>query len=493
MKKIKTIAIFLAASLITTSCDTVDFGDINTDPNSPTTAVPSQLLTQAQKYIGGTENNTKSKYDVYGVLNAQEGLLYTQQLTQGQYPSYAKYSITEASYNRWYINPLQNLNKIIEINQGELAEQNRAYGNNNNQIAVAKLLRAYFLNYMTDTWGAIPYSEAFKGIKGSQAKFDSQESIYNTIFADIDDAIDRINNGKGSVGDFIFGGNMDKWKTFANTMKLVFAMRISDANPTLAKTKFEEAVASGSLINSNANNLLYPYGNSEDSDNPWEDRFESREDYMLSETLVESLRSKLDPRLFKYGDASRTGTASNPKFLNNIDSKYVGGPNGKVNGNTQDYSLITSKIIKVKAYKAPIYTLAQTKLTLAEGALKGWNAGGKSAEKLLKEGIEASMKQWGVDNTDITKYTKANTSATIKDIAYEKWVALFMNGHEAWAEWRRLDYPELTPSIYAATQKIPLRHAYSSSVSDNNPDNYAKVIQEQGEDTNYTKLWWDKN
>jgi len=483
MKNIlKKIVILSSILIIYGSCETVDFDNINDDPNGPTVAIPSQLLAQAQKYVGGTENNSNGNDDIEGVLTRRGGLLYVQHITQGQYPSWAKYSVTELSYNQWYTSPLQNLNEIIKVNESsDTSVSAGAFGDNNNQIAVAKLLRAYILNFMTDSWGYLPWSEAFQGIQGSQPKFDSQESIYNYMFDEIDQALALINSNAGPSGDVMFNGDMSKWTKFGNTLKLIMALRISDVKPGLAKIKFEAAVASGNLINSNADNLMFTYTDSEESDNPWEDRFESRKDYILSETMVNFLQTNSDPRLPKFANPSSTGNV------------FVGAPNGKVNGNVDDFSFITSDIINKQTYSAPIYTLAQTKLSLAEAALKGWNVGGGSAPALFKEGIEASMLQWGVDQADVDAYTAAHTSSTITDIAYEKWVALFLNGTEAWAEWRRLDAPVLTPSTFANLQVIPVRHSYSSSVGDNNPDNYLQVISDQGLDDNFTKLWWDIN
>ena len=133
------------------------------------------------------------------------------------------------------------------------------------------------------------------------------------------------------------------------------------------------------------------------------------------------------------------------------------------------------------------------KLSLAEAKLKGWSIGSGTVESLLKEGIEESMRFWGVDELDINAYTDAHTSATLADIAYEKWVALFLNGPEAWAEWRRLDMPVLIPSGNAVDPRIPVRDAYDSSIEDNNSANYASIISIQGPDNLHTKLWWDKN
>ncbi len=484
MKNIfKNLAVFIFTISLVSSCDTVDFGDINDNPNGPTVAITSQLLTSVQSGIPD-------------ILADDRGINYVQHITEGQYPGPSRYVNDEFSYSGYYAGGLQNLNKIISVNEDpEQAEAAGAYGNNNNQIATAKLLRVYILNYLTDRFGYLPWTEAFMGAEQKQPKFDSQEFLYNLMFDEINDALSKINAGPGPQGDVMFGGDMDKWKTFANSLKMTMALRISDADPALAKTNFEQAVASGKLITSNANNIVFGFTSDDASDNPWEDRFESREDYVMSVTMVENLRSNLDPRLFKYAEPARDGSTTSPAFPGNADEKYVGAPNGKVNGDIPNYSFITHTVIKDQTYAIPIFTLAQTKLSLAEVALRfpSWSIGGGTAASLFKEGIEASMGQWGVDSADMDAYTAAHTSAAIGDIAYEKWVALYLNGNEAWAEWRRLDAPALTPSTYATDQRIPLRHGYSSTLAANNATNYNAVISEQGADGNYTKLWWDKN
>jgi len=468
-KTIKNIAAFMFAATIISSCDTVDFGDVNDNPNGPTAPITSQLLSSAQ-------------VSVSTIINHVDGINYVQQLTEGQYPGPSRYSTLTFSYNTWYTGPVQNLNRIIEVNEdADLAEGASLFGDNNNQIATSKLLRVYFLQYMTDTWGYLPWSEAFQGIDGTQPKFDTQQELYTFMFAEIEDALGKINAGAGPAGDMLFGGDMDQWKVFGNTLKMVMALRISDADAATAKTKFEQAVASGRLITSNSANLVFTFGSDDNSDNQWEDRYESREDYVMSETFMNALSGKTDPRMEKYSDPA-TGTGL-----------YTGAENGKVNGNTPDYAFPTATVIQDPVYKSPIYTYAQTELSLAEAAVKGWNVGGGTAATHFKAGIEASMMQWGVATVDMDTYTAANTSATMADIAYEKWIALYLNGPEAWAEWRRLDAPALTPSIYANDQRIPVRHAYSSAVADNNADNYAAVIAAQGPDNNHTKLWWDKN
>lgn len=476
------IGLIVSFVILFTACDTIDYEDTNVNPNGPTAAVTSQLLTNA--LVSMTD-----------ILVDETPILYMQHITQGQYPGASRYNILYQSYDSWYTGPLTDLNEIIALNSDpDTAAEAITYGDNENQIAVAKIVRAYYLHYMTDKWGALPWSEAFLGIDNPQPSFDTQEAIYDYLFAEIEEAISMVNIGEtGPTGDYFLGGDMDAWVTFANNLKMVMALRISDVKPGLAQTKFEEAVDSGRLITSNSDNIEYNYGTDDASDSPWMDNFRTREDYILSRTMVEYLRENLDPRLFEYAEEARDSVSPVTNFPGGIDAGYVGAPNGKVNGNVPSYSFIRSEIIYEPDFPSPIFTAAQVNLSLAEAAAKGWDVGGGTAASYYEAGVEASMEYWGVDAADIADYIAAHPYTGIEDIAYEKWVALYLNGPEAWAEWRRLDAPYLEPSEYASEPTIPVRMAYDPSIADNNEANYNAMIGFQGADSNYTKLWWDVN
>ena len=474
----KNIGLLLCVSVFFSSCETIDYGDTNESPNGPTAPVTSQLFTTGLTWMDRIAVDEKA-------------ILYMQHITQGQYPGSSRYETLTASYDGWFTGPIMNLNEVIKINENSPASA-LAYGATENQLASAKILRAYYLQYMTDRWGYLPWTEAFQGVLNPAPVFDSQASLYTFMFAEIDASLAMISSAAGPTGDFMFGGDMDKWAAFANNLKATMALRISDINPTLAKDMFEEAAASGMLITDNADNLEYNYGTDSVSNSPWYDNFETREDYILSVTMVENLRSNLDPRLFEYAEEARDSVFSAPNFPGGIDAGYVGAPNGAVNGNVPSYSFITSDIIYEHDFPSPIYTAAQMRFALAEAALNTWTVTG-DAMTHYNAAIQASMDYWGVDPADATAYIAAHPYTGIADIAYEKWVALYLNGPEAWAEWRRLDAPFLPPSPFAAVAQIPTRDAYDPSVESNNATNYAAVVAAQGPDNIYTKLWWDVN
>ena len=144
----------------------------------------------------------------------------------------------------------------------------------------------------------------------------------------------------------------------------------------------------------------------------------------------------------------------------------------------------------------PIYTLAQVHLSHAEATLHGWSVPGDPATH-YNAGVTASFEQWwGSDGTSAAaSYLEQNPYVDLNSIAYEKWVAAFPSGYEAWAEWRRLDYPMLTPAVDAqnTSGQIPVRHAYGQTESELNGANYDAAVSAQGADDLDTKLWWDVN
>ena len=156
---------------------------------------------------------------------------------------------------------------------------------------------------------------------------------------------------------------MSHWKKFANTLKLVMAMRISNVNQSLGQQKLTEAYNAG-VIGSVAENIHYPYLTEDTNDNPWQDRFQTREDYAVSDVFVNWLVDHNDPRIASYAElplADATGT-------------YIGCPYGVQNPNVlqSDISFITDDIIYDGTQAGGmIFSYAQVCFSMAEAALRG--------------------------------------------------------------------------------------------------------------------------
>ncbi|TDP01698.1 SusD/RagB family nutrient-binding outer membrane lipoprotein [Flavobacterium sp. 245] len=481
MKKIVITSILaLITALVSVSCDNADFGDTNLNPNYPSIANTASLLTGAERSMSP-------------ILTATEPLCYVQYITNGQYPKETIYDVVNFEYTSNYVSILNNLQAVINLNKdAATAGAALANGSNNNQIAVAMILKAYVFQHITDRWGMVPYTGALQGLDNAFPKFDTQEAIYDGLFKDLTDAVALMDAGAGPKGDVIFttkATQMSEWKRFANTLKLNMAMRLSKRFPAAggyAATKFVEALNAGTIA-SNAQNFTYPYITDEAYDNPWEDRFETRTDYLVSEPFVNLLigtgtnLAPQDPRLAKFAEKAANGGGI-----------YKGGLTSAV-GNTTvaNYSFITNTIIKNKTAPAFFYTYAQVSFAKAEAASLGWIPG--SAATFYAEGIRASMAQWGVATATADAYVLQFPYVNLKSIAYQKHIALYMQGYEGWNEWRRFgnDAVALTvPAGAIGSATIPQRQAYGASVKTLNLENYNAAIATQGADKMETKVWW---
>jgi hypothetical protein len=174
---------------------------------------------------------------------------------------------------------------------------------------------------------------------------------------------------------------------------------------------------------------------------------------------------------------------------------YNGAPYGESNSDTKAFSFITNEVIKNSEAKGYIFTYAQMLLNMAEAAHLNWTTADTS-ENYYKKGIKASMEQWGVDTTAADAYVMSRPAFNgLKSIAYQKWVALFLQGYEAWFDWRKhgVNQVKLTKPVAATTAGIPNRQAYPLSAISSNKKNYDEAVSLQGKDDLDTKVWWHKN
>jgi hypothetical protein len=482
MKTIWNTTAYMLAALMLLSISCSDFGDINVDPNRSTSVATSTLLTGAMRSIGS-------------VVGRENENLYAQFMSETQYTEDSRYQTINYNFNGWYTGPLAKLDHIIELNTNEETKlEVLGSGSNANQIAVARILKAYFFHFLTDRWGPLPYSQALSGGEEGGTftpSYDSQKDIYYALFDELDAAVNQIDGGAGVSGDFFFNGDMDGWKRFANSLRMVMAIRIADADGTKAQSEYAAALAGG-VVSSDAESIMYPFLPEANNQNPWFANFITRTDYAISSTLVDYMKPKNDPRLENFADPAPN------------HGDVQGMPYGIANaGDIPNADVSFPHISYVRGQDAPIgvITYAQILFCQAEAAVRGWTA--DNAADHYEAGIRASMAQWGV-----TDETAINDYIGHADVAYDaakgwemimtqKWVALYLQGIEAWSEWRRSGYPALTPAVDAlsADGQIPRRHGYPTTERDLNEANYDAAVANLlgGADDLSTKLWWDVN
>lgn len=508
MKKIISIAVMVV--LVATSCNWDDFGDLNVNPNQSTTPKTSALLTNAMLSIAGN-------------MIATQGALYAQMISNKQYTSADNYQTINFATDGFYNGPLMDLQRIIEMNTDDATKVAASTdGSNANQIAIAKILTAFFYLHMTDRWGDLPYSEALQGTSGLlRPKFDTQESIYDASFQALKDAVAMMDNGAAIQGDIILDGDMEMWAKFANTTRLIAALRLSEVNPTKAAAEFSSAFEDGVIALDNSENIRYNYLANQTYQNPFYNTFVTlgRRDWVIADPLMNMMQvdSYVSPHLSSYVDGHPYKTATgkldviaDPRLpvyadpIENTTDVYIGMPYGLTEA--QAGSVSTAEVsylgIALRSQTTPayIYVAAQVAFALAEGRLNDWIATG-TAQEYYEQGIQASLDQYDVGADYATYLTNAevafDNARALEQIINQKWIATFPNGYEAWAEWRRTGFPVLAPGQGALTpnSQIPTRQAYGTTEANLNSENHATALANQGfaADDLTGKIWWDVN
>jgi hypothetical protein len=500
MQKLLNIKLFIVLIMMGAGCTKFP-DDINVNPNLPTKASNAQLLTSA---INGTQ----------AVIEAPAGLLYVQHWAEKPYTDASRYTIVNYDFYSIYSGALENLQTILNSESFNINE-----GSVNNQKAVARILKAWFFWHMTDRWGDIPYFNALKGKDNFLPAYDRQKDIYYDLMKELKEAAAQIDNGNPVTGDILYGGNMANWKRFANSMRLLMALRLSKADAAKGKSEFVDAL-NGGVFTDNSQNAVFVHLADANNQNYWYYvvNVQNRPWYWASKTLVDYMKPLNDPRLKIFADVNGSGTYNGVPY--GLDGNAVGAiPSSSV-------SFIG---VHVRTQNAPTYiaTYAQVLLAIAEANKLNWLPGGDvEAQAKYVAAIEASVRQWNrisfqtynnsvdkqvekvpysaIDKGDTTglaaylaqpevAYTAAEA---LKKIGYQRWLHLYMNGYEAWAEWRRTGYPVLTPAPNNGDIPIPRRQAYPVKEQNINGDNYRTAISLQpglsGKDDLNGRVWWDQ-
>lgn len=479
--KMKKITILFATVSMLYSCN--KFDDTNVSPALLTQASTKALLTNAEQSL--------SNQLLGNTAAARLGALYVQHLAEGPYPGSSLYSDRNLNFSGWYTGPLYDLQTIINYNNDGAAAAN-GNGSKNNQIAVARILKAYYFLNLTDIWGDIPYTDALKGKGAFTPKYDKQQDIYTALFKELTEAVAQINEAESAVvGDVLLNGNMAAWKRFANTIRMTMALRLSKVDAAKGKTEYAAAVAAG-VLTSNAQNISYKFLSTDPNNyNPWYNNYNvsNRNDYAISKTMTDYMEPKADPRLPIYAEVLAGGVIKGLPY----------GRNAAVNIPAA-YSRI-GEFFKSQGAALALFNYPQVLFMQAEAAKLGYVAGGDAeAEAKYKEAIKASWQMYGVFDqakydTYIARPEVAYASADgHKRILTEKWVHMYLNSWETWSDWRRTGFPTLTAAVDAVDSRgIPYRLGYPPAEATLNGDNYkAAVTNMGGTDDNYGKMWWAK-
>lgn len=519
--KSKILRLFLAGIVLCASACTANYMDINKEPS---TVDKDQM--EADGYLTRIPlvalqglvipNDVNMHQFIECLLGGSMGG-YLADSNQGFRQKYSTYNPEEhwiqVPFNDLIPNTFQNFNKLISLSEDKV------------QIAVAAITKIAIMARVTDIYGPVPYSKI--GEDGKQtAPYDSQKEIYTSFFTELDEAIEVLTTHRTDkftpLADKVYGGNVENWAKFANSLKLRLAMRVVNADEALAKTKAEEAVNSEvGVFTSNSDNATF-----ETTKNPF--RVVMYEynggDSRISADITSYMNGYSDPRRAAYFTESVFTEDANGDPINN---GFFGLRSGVIipKGEYRKYSNM-----KVESGDKLLWmNAAEVAFLRAEGALRGWNMQG-SAESLYNTGITLSFEQWGVNgadaylaNSDKTpqpykdpqgffSYTGTPSTITIKwnssvsfeknleQIITQKWIANFPLGHEAWAEFRRTGYPKLMEALDNKSsstvndKRMARRLMYPQSEYTENAVNVSNAVSEYlfGPDNMGTDLWWAK-
>ena len=478
------------------SCSPHKFLDVNASPNNPTAVQPSVQLPTI----------TIGTAFVVGNTLGRDGDLFTQHYAgiANQPATEDRYAISGNYDNEWR-NDLygNNLNGAQTLITGAQATSPAYAG-------IGKLLKAYNFALVTDMWGDVPYSQALQGLAVIHPAFDKQQDIYEGT-ADIQSLFDLVREGLADLDkpgtlapgadDFVYKGDLTKWKKMGNMLLLKFANTVSKKDPALAAKVINEVLAKNpnstvlgsAAIAANSEDFAVPFGTAVGNTNPFYSyNITNRpNDQMASSRFLDSLAAYKDPRLPRYFTLTPANTA--PTATTSF-GKFTGFENGSgatppVRTNRSAYNTY----VLGNAGEAPVRLLTnfQRCFILAEAAITLQTPG--VADSLYKQGIRASMQETGLSQNDINSYFQANPAIVtlrgtaahkVNQIIRQKWMAWVGNGYEAWNDYRRTGYPRLLPALNVSfTPTIPQRLLYPPSEVAANGDNIPAV-------TVSLPVWW---
>ena len=417
--------------------------------------------------------------------------------------------------------------------------------------AAQQILQAFMFELLTDIYGDIPFSDALKGREGVvQPKYDPQKDIYEGILKMIDEAVATLKSSSDAIDseqDLLYEGSKEGWIRLANSIKVRMLVRSYEAFGGSKKADLETASKS-LLINSNEWNANMAYVGSNDDDSWYYGR--TGDDNELTRrkpsiTFIKMLQDNDDPRLLAWispattpwSDTIASGVEFRPTIvkdyygneftvnIRNIESAenpdiytdfpindiYVGAPLmansaikviwGDESGDAYDNWKMSDwnpNIFLQRShplFPATLMEASEVMFNLAEAAQRGWISG--DASDYYEKGIRFNMERWEIGDVDIVKYITANAlpgdqTGALKAIYTEKWKSLFIQGPQAWFDYRRTNCPTLgVVANNLNSYAFPLRWRYPTYEADNNTENVDEAVNSSlgGKDTQDAKMW----
>lgn len=545
MKKIKNTVLLLALSLVAFSCN--DYLDINENPNSAhiEDVSPSFLFPGAAASIHRVQTAGTGSMMDFGNLMMNSWGSNAYAFGGGFSREFTLSTVDSSFYGGIWTTIYQqcaNLKLIEDYPNGNHKQDN--------YVAMAKVMKAFYMQYIVDLYGDSPYSEAFKFLSNTTPKYDDDKEIYKALISDLETAIALIDAADSNAiapaaTDVVFAGDMAKWKRFANTVKLRMLIRMSNVTGDMATYRDQKlatlpTAATAYITQDVTVNPGYSGGNDEKmnpllagyritsaSTLPQNFNAITASEHIAialngnkigtaqpfsSDPIYTKFTSIIDPRssrlftLIAYQGATptqvkgvRQGAQSGQPGapIDNTNTSRLG--NGTFVGGATTGTVITAG----NARGGLIMSLAECKFLLAEAALRypAFPAG----QTRFNEGIDASGAWLGANTAAMALYkTQISTrpglgwtgsnAQILEAIMTQKWLAMTnVSPTESFIDYLRTGYPVTPMAVNASVTNKPYRLMYPISEYSANSANVPNLTSAQLFVKNQYTPFWNQN
>jgi hypothetical protein len=493
MRRFNQHILAIIAAAITFSACTKDFKEVNTNPNTLPETRPELLLESA---IYGLKTSTQTRE--HRLIHEMMQVHVTVSNSDEIHRYIIRPSESDYMWNTWYTQ-LTNIKDVYSSAQKLVLLPNQAY--NASYMGISRIMEAWVMSLITDTYGDVPYTEANRGRVDNifQPKFDKQKSIYDSLFVRLEEANTLLAQNLALPAalmprDPLFAGDIAKWRKFGNSLYLRLLLRASGRPESNAAAKIQQMVVTNAanypLMSSNAESAILRFTTTA----PFLSGFSTYRDFDfngengLSEFFINTLNGWTDPRLTKWATT--------------VASAYVGIPSGYAPGNQQERQSYYLAALKNEPLTGNILSYAEVQFMLAEAVIKGYATPATTAKTYYENGVTNAITNWALTLPagHLTKpgiiWNDAETLAQkMEKIITQKYFTYFFTDFQSWFEHRRTGYPNLPvgPGLQNSGT-MPTRFVFPVSVQSLNRTNYeAAVAGMGGLDNMLTKVWWDTN
>jgi len=459
-----------ATPLVITSCR--QELDINVDPNNPSQASLSGLLSGSQVgfafALGGEGTRMPASIVQHYAGHRAQPL------------DYAQYRITSSATDGTWTALYNTLMDMKELENKAAASGSQAY------VGVSKLLQAHAFSVITDMFGDVPFSEALQGRTNITPAYDKQENIYPALITMIDEGLTALSVGTETIsGDVVYGGDVAKWKKYGNSLKLRLLNHLSSrqpnaaanflaSNPSLIETSVDDAKVAFGSVAANAN-PIYQF-----------DVLSGRSDQAVSSTIVDKMKALSDPRVGVYFEPVANNVLG-------LKGQYLGNApgNDEEDSKKNRYSRVGSAYASIKA---PVVLLSAAEVNFIKAEVYH-RASDSRVQAAYQAAITQDFAALGLSSSAAAYLANANVAynGTLQRIMEQKWITMFQASYESWVDWRRTGYPALTPAANNTTSNVIPRNLPYPDVEINS--NRANLVAGPGIPIPYTglsnRVWWD--